>query len=153
MFWQRCSLYSARLIVYISCHDIIFATLPPDPDDGWYIADSFGSRESRFGERLAKDDITEKTFNRYVKDLLDAQKKGNVQALGWIAVTLTDSSLPGSTSLLQKYATSNINFIKDLSNAFNDITQLGAVFTGGKYENLLKTKQRKSLNDDDLNLF
>ena len=124
-----------------------------DPDDGWYIADSFGDRESRFGERLAKDDINEKTFNKYVKELLDAQKDGTVSSLGWIAVMLSDPGLQGTTSLLQKYGASNINFIKDLSGAFNAITQLGAVFTGGKYENLLKTKPRKSLNDDDLNLF
>ena len=124
-----------------------------DPDDGWYIADSFGSRENRFGERLAKEEINEKNFNKYVKDVLDAQKDGTASSLGWIAVTLTDPGLPGTTSLMQKYATSNINFVKDLSGAFNAITQLGAVFTGGKYENLLKSKPRKSLNDDDLNLF
>ena len=124
-----------------------------DPDDGWYIADSFGDRESRFGERLAKEEINEKTFNKYVKQLYDAQKNGSVESLGWVATTLTDSSLPGSNSLLQKYASSNLNFVKDLSASFNSITQLGAVFTGGKYENLLKTKPRKSLNDDDLNLF
>lgn len=124
-----------------------------DPDAGWYIADSFGDRESRFGERLAKDDINEKNFNKYVKELLDAQKDGTVSSLGWIAVTLSDRSLTGATGLLQKYSTSNINFIKDLSSSFNSITQLGAVFTGGKYENLLKSKPRKSLNNDDLNLF
>lgn len=124
-----------------------------DPDDGWYIADSFGDRESRFGERLAKEDISEKTFNKYIKELLDAQKKGNASSLGWIAVALTDPSMQGNTSLLQKYGSSNINFVKDLSSSFNSITQLGAVFTGGKYENLLKTKPRKSLNNDDLNLF
>ena len=28
-----------------------------DPDDGWYIADSFGGRDERFGQRLAKDTI------------------------------------------------------------------------------------------------
>ena len=124
-----------------------------DPDDGWYIADSFGSREGRFGERLAKEDINEKTFNKYVKSVLEAQKDGSASSLGWIAVTLLDPSLQGTTSLLQKYSTSNINFVKDLSGSFNAITQLGAVFTGGKYENLLKTKPRKSLNQDDLNLF
>jgi len=124
-----------------------------DPDDGWYIADSFGTRESRFGERLAAEDINEKTFNKYVKVVLDAQKDGEASSLGWIAVTLLDPSLPGTVSLMQKYATSNINFVKDLAGAFNAITQLGAVFTGGKYENLLKSKPRKSLNDDDLNLF
>lgn len=124
-----------------------------DPDDGWYIADSFGDRESRFGERLAKEDINEKTFNKYVKELVDAQKSGKASSLGWIAMTLSDPSMQGTTSLMQKYGSSNINFVKDLSSSFNSITQLGAVFTGGKYENLLKTKPRKSLNNDDLNLF
>merc|ERR1711884_363 len=41
-----------------------------DPDDGWYIADSFGGRDDRFGQRLAKDTISEKNFNLYMKDLL-----------------------------------------------------------------------------------
>lgn len=36
-------------------------------DDAWYIADSFGTRDDRFGQRLAKDDISEKNFNKYLK--------------------------------------------------------------------------------------
>lgn len=124
-----------------------------DPDDGWYIADSFGTKDDRFGERLAKGDINAKTFNKYVKTLLEAQKAGTVVELGWIAVLLSDPDLPTAQSWLQKYGASNINYVKDLSNSFNAVTQLGAVYTGGKYENLLKTKTRKSLNNDDLNLF
>jgi hypothetical protein len=39
---------------------------------------------------------------------------------------------------------------KDLKVAYNAVTQLGAEYTGGKYESLLKNKKRKTLNDDEL---
>jgi hypothetical protein len=132
-----------------------------DPDDGWYIADSFGTRDDRFGQRLGKEDINEKTFNKYIKEVTDLSRKntktGNIQAVqekyGWVAALLVDPSLPTTQTWLLKYAGSNLSFIKDLGIAFNSLTQLGAVYTGGKYESLLKNRPRKSLNDDDLNLF
>jgi hypothetical protein len=128
-----------------------------DHDDGWYIADSFGTRESRFGDRIGKDDINEKNFNKYIKTLAETLKKkekSNVgEEFGWIATMLTDIDSPTSQTWLNKYASSNLSYLKDLNIAFNSITQLGAVYTGGKYENLLKNRPRKSLNDDDLNLF
>jgi hypothetical protein len=132
-----------------------------DPDDGWYIADSFGSRDDRFGQRLGKEDINEKTFNKYINEVMELSRKnaktGNVNAVqekyGWIAGVLVDPNLPTAQTWLAKYAGSNLSYIKDLSIAFNSITQLGAVYTGGKYESLLKNRPRKSLNNDDLNLF
>jgi hypothetical protein len=128
-----------------------------DPDDGWYIADSFGTRDDRFGDRLGKDQISEKTFNKYVAELNDVlKKKGSAAAsssFGWVGTLLADSSLPTVQTWLQKYAGSNLSYVKDLTVSYNSLTQLGAVYTGGKYENLLKNKPRKSLNDDDLNLF
>jgi hypothetical protein len=128
-----------------------------DHDDGWYIADSFGTRESRFGDRIGKADINEKNFNKYLKPLADSLKKkdaGNVgEEFGWIATLLTDPDSPTSRTWLNKYAGSNLSYLKDLNIAFNSITQLGAVYTGGKYENLLKKGPRKSLNDEDLKLF
>jgi hypothetical protein len=125
-----------------------------DPDDGWYIADSFGSRETRFGERLAKEDLTEKTFNKFLQELTDAnRKKGDLSKYGWVGALVVDPNVPTAQTWLQKYAASNLNYVKDLNTAFNSITQLGAVYTGGKYENLLKNRPRKSLNDDDIKLF
>jgi Peroxidase len=125
-----------------------------DPDDGWYIADSFGSRETRFGERLAKEDLTEKTFNKFLQELTDAnRKKGDLAKYGWVGALVVDPNVPTAQTWLQKYAASNLNYVKDLNTAFNSITQLGAVYTGGKYENLLKNRPRKSLNDDDIKLF
>ena len=124
-----------------------------DPDDGWYIADSFGDRERRFGERIGSEDINEKSFNKYVKELSDAAKgKKSLSEYGWIGTLLADPSIPTAQTWLVKYAGSYLNFNKDLSAAFNSLTQLGAVYTGGKYENLLKDRPRKSLNDDGLNL-
>lgn len=125
-----------------------------DPDDGWYISDSFGTRESRFGQRIGADEINEKTFNKYLKDISEqAKKKKDLSSYGWIATMLNDPAVPQCQTWLVKYSGSNLNYIKDLSASFNAVTQLGAVYTGGKYENLLKNKPRKSLNNDDLNLF
>ena len=127
-----------------------------DPDDGWYIAESFGSKETRFGERIGKDEIDEKTFNKYVKELDTAIRKKDKNALekfGWIASLLSDPLVPTAQTWVSKYAASNLNYKKDLGLSYGSITQLGAVYTGGKYENLLKGKPRKSLNDDDLKLF
>ena len=125
-----------------------------DPDDGWYIADSFGTRDTRFGERLAQEDMDEKTFNKYLKELADATRKnGDLSKFGWVGTLVANSDSPTAQTWLAKYASSNLNYVKDLNTAFNSLTQLGAVYTGGKYENLLKNKPRKSLNDDDLKLF
>lgn len=124
-----------------------------DPDDGWYIADSFGGRDDRFGQRIAKDQIDEKNFNKYLKDLYAFSVKQNTDnVFGWIGDQLLDNDSPTSQAWLKKYADSNLSYTKDLGIAYNSITQLGAVYTGGKYENLLKNKPRKALNNDDLNL-
>jgi hypothetical protein len=129
-----------------------------DPDDGWYIADSFGGRDDRFGQRIAKEEINEKSFNKYLKDLDAATKKSKKNTIpdsedSWIARVILDPESPTTQAWLKKYADSNLSYVKDLGIAFNSITQLGAVYTGGKYENLLKNKPRKTLNDDDLNIF
>jgi len=132
-----------------------------DPDDGWYIADSFGGKDDRFGQRLAKDTINEKNFNLYMKQLLGSVSKKKSGAstdakqvsYGWIGRQILDPDTPVCQAWLKKYADSNLYYVKDLSRSFNSITQLGAVYTGGKYENLLQNRPRKSLNSDDLNLF
>ena len=128
-------------------------------DDDWYIADSFGTRDDRFGQRLAKDDISEKNFNKYLKELQTINKKSGSKSTdgkedyGWISELLLDPQLPTVQTWMTKYAGTNLAYVKDLSIAYNSVTQLGAVYTGGKYESLLKNRPRKSLNDDDLNLF
>lgn len=151
------------------------AELGKETDDGWYIADSFGTKDQRFGQRLAVEDINDKNFNKYLKDLVatkspptKATSKSNKSSnpdtssnsdetlfteYGWTGQLLLDSNYPTTASWLQKYSSSNLNFLKDLNIAYNSVTQLGAIYTGGKYEALLKNKPRKSLNDDDLKLF
>jgi hypothetical protein len=125
-----------------------------DPDDGWYIADSFGTRDDRFGQRIAKDVINEKNFNKYLKDLNNfATKKKGEDNFGWIGEQVLDPDSPTTQAWLKKYGDSNLSYVKDLGIAYNAVTQLGAVYTGGKYENLLKNRPRKTLNDEDLNLF
>ncbi|GAX11264.1 hypothetical protein FisN_7Lh361 [Fistulifera solaris] len=123
-----------------------------DPDDGWYISDSFGTKESRFGARLAADEINERNFNKYIQELVKMPKDDN----DWIVSLLKDADrLPTAATTLQKYASTVLAFNKDLNLSYNSITKLGAVYTGGKYENLLKggKPSRKTLNDDNLNLF
>jgi Peroxidase len=132
-----------------------------DPDDGWYIADSFGTRESRFGQRLAVDDISEGTFNKYLQMVMEDSNNNNkkntnnnIKDFGWTAALLLDAeTLPTAAAWMKKYSGANLSFTKDLKIAYNAATQLGAQYTGGKYESLLKNKPRKSLNDDGLNLF
>ena len=127
-----------------------------DPDDGWYIADSFGTRDDRFGQRLAKEDINDKNFNKYLKELqVVAKQNANDVAnqFGWTGSIILDPNLSTAQGWLNKYSSTNIAYLKDLNIAYNSLTQLGAVYTGGKYENLLKNRPRKSLNDDGLNLF
>eukprot|EP00542_Grammatophora_oceanica_P016658 CAMPEP_0194029792 /NCGR_PEP_ID=MMETSP0009_2-20130614/3438_1 /TAXON_ID=210454 /ORGANISM="Grammatophora oceanica, Strain CCMP 410" /LENGTH=428 /DNA_ID=CAMNT_0038669567 /DNA_START=118 /DNA_END=1404 /DNA_ORIENTATION=+ len=127
-----------------------------EEESDFYIADSFGSKDQAYGQRVGQD-INEQTFNKFVKELneFSVKKKGKSgsEDLGWIADILLDEDNPTTQSWLNKYAGSNLAFLKDLKVAYMSTTQLGAEFTGGKYENLLKNKPRKSLNDDDLDLF
>ena len=52
---------------------------------------------------------------------------------------------PQSTQWVNSYAQSNLKYLKDLRTAYYAVTQLGQVFTGGKYEKLLGDKKRKTL--------
>ena len=124
-----------------------------DPDDGWYIADSFGTRDDRFGNRIAKDVISEANFNKFIQDLTKYyyKKKGD-NVFGWVGDQVMDSDNPTAVAWMKKYSDSNLSYLKDLKIAYNSVTQLGTVYTGGKYESLLKNKPRKSLNDDDIDL-
>jgi len=124
-----------------------------DNDDGlqdeeWYIADSFGTKDQAFGKKTGELDV--KTFNKYIKDIskyINA-KNSSSQEFGWIGTLLLDKDTPATQQWLAKYGTSYLNYQKDLGIAYNSMTQLGAEYTGGKYENLLKNKPRKTLNDD-----
>ncbi|KAL3787759.1 hypothetical protein HJC23_009810 [Cyclotella cryptica] len=113
-------------------------------DDDWYIADTFGTQEDRFGQRVANEKIE---FNAALKNL--GKGGGNTQ-YGWISGFLLSKDLPTAASWVSKYGSKPLVYEKDLKVAYNAITQLGAEYTGGKYESLLKNKKRKTLNDDDL---
>lgn len=123
-----------------------------DEDDEEYIADTFGTRDQAFGKRVNAAD-EKKNFNRFLKDLMK-QSPAQVNSpefqdtYGWIGSLILDKSNPTPYTWLQKYATGDLIWRKDLGVAYNAVTQLGAEYTGGKYENLLKNKPRKSLNDD-----
>lgn len=120
-----------------------------DRDEGWYIADSFGTRDQAFGAKVA-DELSEKNFNKFVKELYESGKKGgSIDKFGWTTAILLDKQSPVTQSWLQKYAGSYLSFNKDVSVAYNAITQLGADYTGGKYDALLKNRKRKTLNDFD----
>ncbi len=117
-------------------------------DDQPYIADTFGTRDQAFGKKTGN--LDPKSFNKYLQSVNKTFKSGSAdKSLGWIAEVLTDKDLPGTQTWVSKYAQSNINYQKDLGIAFNSLSQLGGEFTGGKYENLLKNKPRKRLNDFD----
>lgn len=123
-------------------------------DDGWYIADSFGTRDQSFGAKIG-DDLTEKNFNKFIKEMYDGNMKKPLTAAaaeekyGWTTSILLDKQNPVTETWVKKYAGSYLSYNKDLQVAYNAVTQLGADYTGGKYESLLKNKKRKTLNDFD----
>jgi hypothetical protein len=55
-----------------------------------------------------------------------------MDSYGWIASLLVDPDVPTAQTWLAKYATSNLNYKKDLTFSYISVTQLGAVSTGGK---------------------
>lgn len=114
-------------------------------DDEPYIADTFGTRDQAFGKKTG--DLDSKTFNKYLQELNKYVKKPETQPYGWIGDLILDKQNPGAGIWLSKYAQSYLNYQKDLGIAFNSLTQLGGEYTGGKYENLLKNKPRKTLGD------
>jgi len=114
-------------------------------DDQPYIADTFGTRSQAFGKTAG--DLNDKNFNKYLQELNKFSKKPAGQPYGWIGDLILDPKNPSCGIWLAKYAQSYLAYTKDLGVAFNSLTQLGGEFTGGKYENLLKNRPRKSLND------
>jgi hypothetical protein len=116
-------------------------------DDVPYIADTFGTRAQSFGNTAGN--LNDKNFNKYLQELNKfSNKKVGSQPYGWIGDLILDPQHPSCGIWLGKYATSYLNYQKDLGVAFNSLTQLGGEFTGGKYENLLKNRPRKSLSDE-----
>jgi len=114
-------------------------------DDGWYIADTFGTADSRFGKSLTKE---KPTLSTYLKDL--SKTSASTTQYSWVSSFLLSKDLPTAQSWVAKYGSKPLLYEKDLKVAYNAVTQLGAEFTGGKYESLLKNRKRKSLNDDSL---
>lgn len=114
-------------------------------DDGWYIADTFGTGDDKFGKRASKEKLELSTA---LKNL--AKTSASSTQYSWISSLLLSKDLPTAQSYVNKYGAKPILYEKDLKVVYNSLTQLGAEYTGGKYESLLKNKKRKTLNDDDL---
>jgi len=115
-------------------------------DDVPYIADTFGTKDQAFGKKAG--DLNDKTFNKYLQELNKFVRKPESQPYGWIGDLILDKQYPAPSIWLAKYSQSYLNYQKDLGIAFNSLTQLGGEYTGGKYENLLKNRPRKTLNDE-----
>eukprot|EP00566_Odontella_aurita_P012604 CAMPEP_0113584430 /NCGR_PEP_ID=MMETSP0015_2-20120614/33107_1 /TAXON_ID=2838 /ORGANISM="Odontella" /LENGTH=495 /DNA_ID=CAMNT_0000489495 /DNA_START=70 /DNA_END=1554 /DNA_ORIENTATION=+ /assembly_acc=CAM_ASM_000160 len=123
-----------------------------DGDEDWYIAETFGTRDEQFGSKVGGGDISEKNFNKFIKELNGgASTKKSSSAVsaadatakfGWIGAVLLDANNPTAGQWVNKYAGSYLNYNRDLSIAYNAVTQLGAEYTGGKYESLLKNRKR-----------
>eukprot|EP00584_Thalassiosira_punctigera_P007067 CAMPEP_0172529538 /NCGR_PEP_ID=MMETSP1067-20121228/3600_1 /TAXON_ID=265564 ORGANISM="Thalassiosira punctigera, Strain Tpunct2005C2" /NCGR_SAMPLE_ID=MMETSP1067 /ASSEMBLY_ACC=CAM_ASM_000444 /LENGTH=433 /DNA_ID=CAMNT_0013313607 /DNA_START=150 /DNA_END=1451 /DNA_ORIENTATION=+ len=114
-------------------------------DDGWYIADTFGTADSRFGKSLTdkKPELSTAFKNM-------AKTSASSTQYSWVSGFLLSKDLPTAQQWVNKYGSKPLLYEKDLKVAYNAVTQLGAEFTGGKYESLLKNKKRKTLNDDEL---
>ena len=48
-------------------------------------------------------------------------------------------------TVVQRYAETNVLFLKDLGKSFDRMTQRGAVYTGGKYDALLSGREKEKL--------
>jgi len=114
-------------------------------DDGWYIADTFGTADSRFGKSLSKEKPELSTSLKNLAKVSSASTQ-----YSWVGSFLLNKDLPTAQSWVNKYGSKPLLYEKDLKVAYNAVTQLGAEYTGGKYESLLKNKKRKTLNDDEL---
>jgi len=114
-------------------------------DDGWYIADTFGTGDDKFGKRVSDKKIELSTA---LKNL--AKTSSSSTQYSWVSGFLLSKDLPTAQSWVNKYGSKPLLYEKDLKVAYNSVTQLGAEYTGGKYESLLKGKKRKTLNDDEL---
>eukprot|EP00571_Detonula_confervacea_P016360 CAMPEP_0172301836 /NCGR_PEP_ID=MMETSP1058-20130122/3659_1 /TAXON_ID=83371 /ORGANISM="Detonula confervacea, Strain CCMP 353" /LENGTH=432 /DNA_ID=CAMNT_0013012119 /DNA_START=65 /DNA_END=1363 /DNA_ORIENTATION=- len=114
-------------------------------DDGWYIADTFGTAEDKMGKRVTKGKIELSTA---LKNL--SQTTSETTQYSWVSSFLLSKELPTALQWVNKYGSKPLLYEKDLKVAYNALTQLGAEYTGGKYESLLKNKKRKTLNDDEL---
>lgn len=114
-------------------------------DDDWYIADTFGTAEDRFGKRVSKQ---KPELSTALKNLSNASDSSTQYS--WIKGFLLSPDLPTAQTYVNKYGSKPLVYEKDLKVCYNSVTQLGAEFTGGKYESLLKNKKRKTLNDDEL---
>lgn len=114
-------------------------------DDGWYIADTFGTADDKMGKRSSKGKLELSTA---LKTL--AKTDSSTTQYSWVSGFLLSNELPTALQWVQKYGSKPLLYEKDLKVAYNALTQLGAEFTGGKYESLLKNKKRKTLNNDEL---
>ncbi|KAL3770754.1 hypothetical protein ACHAWU_009661 [Discostella pseudostelligera] len=114
-------------------------------DDGWYIADTFGTADDKFGKRVStiKPELSTALKN------LDKVTSSTTQ-YSWVRSFLLSKDLPTAQSWVNKYGSKPLLYEKDLKVAYNSLTQLGVEYTGGKYESLLKNKKRKTLNDDEM---
>jgi hypothetical protein len=114
-------------------------------DDGWYIADTFGTADDKFGKRVSniKPELSTALKN------LDKVTSDSTQ-YSWVRSLLISKDLPTAQSWVNKYGSKPLLYEKDLKVAYNSLTQLGVEYTGGKYESLLKNKKRKTLNDDEM---
>lgn len=79
-----------------------------------------------------------------------AKTDSSTTQYSWVSGFLLSNELPTALQWVQKYGSKPLLYEKDLKVAYNALTQLGAEFTGGKYESLLKNKKRKTLNNDEL---
>ena len=115
-------------------------------DDGWYIADTFGTADDKFGKRASGEKKIE--LSNALKNL--SKVSPSTTQYSWIKDLLLSKDLPTAQTYVSKYGSKPLVYEKDLKVCYNSVTQLGAEFTGGKYESLLKNKKRKTLNDDEL---
>jgi len=111
--------------------------------DDFLIVDSYGTKDERYGKRV-KSGVTAKEFNKVIKNVVDKLKKNDkFRGDNWIEATLV--ATPGMRSVIAKYAEQNLTYLKDVGKTYDRVTQLGGVYTGGKYDSLLSGREKEKL--------
>jgi hypothetical protein len=90
-------------------------------DDDWYIADTFGTQEDRFGKRVNSGE--KPSLSTALKNL--AKTSSSSTQYSWVKDFLLSKDLPTAQTWVQKYGSKPLIYEKDLKVTYNSVTQLG----------------------------
>lgn len=110
--------------------------------DEFYIADAFGSRKQAYGRRVGSTKGVDTEFNQIFNTYTFAARDRK-PATGWVEQTLRSDN--NALIWIAKYGTERLTYIKDIGKTFYRVTEVGGVYTGGKYAALLDNRGPQKL--------